>query len=155
MFEILVFSPQFSTLHVYQVLADMGNYDYHATPNEEDNDSETDSDNEEPRTVAKEPEFGSAKTDDATADSTGSTDGTAERTVINSADLAAPSLGGPSLAVQWRGVVHMRGTYPRELLITAYHPGAGVARDHGPSLKKKPRKGGPCDCSISAVLFDR
>ena len=138
----------------------MGNYDYHATPNEEDNDSETDSDSEEPRTVAKEPEFGSAKTDDATADTdatdaTDGTDGIAERTVINSADLAAPSLGGPSLAVQWRGVVHMRGTYPRELLITAYHPGAGVARDHGPSLKKKPRKGGPCDCSISAVLFDR
>ena len=122
----------------------MGNYDYHATPNEEDNDSETDSDNEEPRTVAT----------DAT-DGTGGIDGIAERTFINSADLAAPSLGGPSLAVQWRGVVHMRGTYPRELLITAYHPGAGVARDHGPSLKKKPRKGGPCDCSISAVLFDR
>lgn len=139
MFEILVFVSQFSTLHAYQVLADLGNYDYHATPNEEDNDSETDSDSEEPRTVAKEPEFGSAKTDDATAD-TDATDG---------------SLGGPSLAVQWRGVVHMRGTYPRELLITAYHPGAGVARDHGPSLKKKPRKGGPCDCSISAVLFDR
>jgi hypothetical protein len=69
-------------------------------------------------------------------------------------NMSAPGGGsGATLHVHWRGLIHSRGTYPRECVIVEYYPGEGIKRDYGPDPRRRPKFGGLSDCAVSAKII--